>query len=101
MVGMGTGALEPGRERASMAGTVESMDCLVTVTGSSGGRRIEIAGASAVRFKRAMELKINAVLDELGAPDVAVSVQDNGALDLVLGARVEAALRRFVGGDLR
>ena len=49
----------------------------------------------------AMEKKIRQVLEALGASNVAVSVQDNGALDLVLGARVEAAYRRFAGGEAR
>ncbi len=92
-------AVEP--VRTAQAGTVESMDCLVTITGSASGRVIEITGSSASRFKGAMEAKVNAVLDELEAsasPAVKVSVQDNGALDVVLGARVEAAYRRFTGG---
>ena len=87
----------------AQAGTVESMDCLVTVTASDSGRVIEITGGSAARFKSAMEKRINEVLDSLcakGAPDVKVSVQDNGALDVVLGARVEAAYRRFMGGEI-
>jgi citrate lyase subunit gamma (acyl carrier protein) len=79
------------------------MDCLVTVSESPGGRVIELAGASAARFKDAMEAKINSVLSELEKSsgekisDVKISVQDNGALDLILGARVEAACRRFLG----
>jgi citrate lyase subunit gamma (acyl carrier protein) len=82
--------------QAAQAGTVESMDCLVTVADSGGGRRIEISGSGASRFRDAMENKITQVLDGLGAGgDVAVVVQDNGALDLVLGARVEAAYLRF------
>ena len=89
--------------RAAQAGTVESMDCIVTVTASDSGRVIEITGGSVARFKGAMERRINEVLDSLcvqGAPDVKVSVQDNGALDIVLGARVEAACRRFMGAEL-
>jgi citrate lyase subunit gamma (acyl carrier protein) len=74
------------------------MDCLVTITGSDDGRLIEISGASAARFREAMESRINEVLDRLSAPDVRVSVQDNGALDIVLGARVEAAVTRYLGG---
>jgi citrate lyase subunit gamma (acyl carrier protein) len=77
------------------------MDCLVTVTESEGGRRIEVSGSGASRFRGAIEAKVNQVLDELGrsgdpcASSVVVSVQDNGALDIVLGARVEAAYRRL------
>jgi citrate lyase subunit gamma (acyl carrier protein) len=71
------------------------MDCLVTVAGSDEGRIIEIAGGAAARFSAAMERRINETLDALGAGPVRVSVQDNGALDVVLGARVEAAYSRY------
>ena len=87
---------------AAQAGTVESMDCLVTIAASGGGRRIEISGSGAARFRSAMENKIIQVLDSLGGPgDLSVTVQDNGALDLVLGARVEAAYLRFREAMLR
>ncbi|MDR1944081.1 MAG: citrate lyase acyl carrier protein [Synergistaceae bacterium] len=90
--------------RTAQAGTIESMDCLVTIAVSAGGRIIEITGASAAMFGSAMTAKINQTLDELersvgvGKETVKVTVQDNGALDLVLGARVEAAYRRYFGG---
>jgi citrate lyase subunit gamma (acyl carrier protein) len=78
------------------------MDCLVTVAESGGGRQIEISGSGASRFRDAMEKKIIQVLDGLGAGgDIAVIVQDNGAIDLVLGARVEAAYLRFRKAAIR
>ena len=83
--------------KTSQAGTLESMDCLVTLTEAplGAGIKIEITGASAARFKSAMEKKITATLCELGTKDIEVRVQDNGALDIVLGARVEAAYKRL------
>ena len=46
--------------KTSQAGTLESMDCLVTLEEAPGaGVKIEITGASAARFKSAMEKKIN------------------------------------------
>ena len=47
--------------KTSQAGTLESMDCLVTLTEaeSGAGIKITITGASAARFKSAMEKKIN------------------------------------------
>ena len=91
--------------KTSQAGTLESMDCLVTLEEAPGaGVKIEITGASAARFKAsaarfksAMEKKITETLASLGATDLAVTVQDNGALDIVLGARVEAAYKRLRG----
>lgn len=83
--------------KTSQAGTLESMDCLVTLTEapSGAGIKIEITGASAARFKSAMEKKITDILCGLGTKDIEVRVQDNGALDIVLGARVEAAYKRL------
>ncbi len=82
----------------SQAGTLESMDCLVTLEEAPGaGLKIEISGASAARFRSAMEKKITETLSALGASDLNVTVQDNGALDIVLGARVEAAYKRLRG----
>lgn len=84
--------------KTGQAGTLESMDCLVTVTASDGGRVIEITGGAAQRFSAAIEKKIGETLDALDADGpVRVSVQDNGALDVVLGARVEAAYNRYRG----
>ncbi|OUO93180.1 citrate lyase acyl carrier protein [Cloacibacillus sp. An23] len=85
--------------KTSQAGTLESMDCLVTLeeAPSGAGVSIEITGASAARFKSAMEKKITETLAALEAKDLKVTVQDNGALDIVLGARVEAAYKRLKG----
>ena len=79
------------------AGTVESMDCMVTVkrTPAGSGITIRLSGSSTARFAGAMEKKIRSVLEENRIQDLDVSVQDNGALDIVLGARVEAALHRL------
>lgn len=76
------------------------MDCLVTVTNGAPGSgvNIEITGSSAARFKSAMEKKVREVAASLGMKDINISVQDNGAIDLVLGARVEAAVKKFMGG---
>ncbi len=88
---------ESEKTHVAQAGTLESMDCLVSITGA-GVRTIEISGSSAVRFKGAILKKIGDVLDALGAKPVRVAIQDNGAIDVVLGARVEAAYRRFERG---
>ncbi len=84
----------------AQAGTLESMDCLVTVSKAAQGSgvKINITGSSAARFKSAMEKKTAEVLASMNVEDIDVSVQDNGALDIVLGARVEAAVKRLAGG---
>jgi citrate lyase subunit gamma (acyl carrier protein) len=88
--------LEANAIKTAQAGTLESMDCLVVVADSGAGRVIELSGGAVVRFKASMEKKINDTLDALGAGKrIRISVQDNGALDVVLGARVEAAYKRY------
>jgi citrate lyase subunit gamma (acyl carrier protein) len=86
--------------KTAQAGTLESMDCVVSLTegGAGNGMTVTLAGASAARFGKAMETRVRETLKKLGAVDVTASVQDNGALDVVLEARVEAAWRRLTGG---
>ncbi len=89
---------------SAQAGTLESMDCLVTVTRAQpgAGRKVTVSGAAAKRFTSAIVKKVNETVNGLAVapqmPDAEIAVQDNGALDIVLGARVEAACERFVKG---
>jgi citrate lyase subunit gamma (acyl carrier protein) len=86
--------------KTAQAGTVESMDCLVTVSEAEPGTGIALtlAGSSVARFSRTMEKAVLETLENLKIRDLTVSVQDNGALDLVLKARVEAAVARMKEG---
>lgn len=83
------------------AGTLESMDCLVIVTETAPGAGISLTleGSSVPRFRTSMEKTVRAVLDSMGIKDMDVKVQDHGALDVVLEARVETAVRRYGGRD--
>jgi len=93
--------LESNDFKSAQAGTLESMDCIVTITRAKGEMSIEVSGSSAPRFKTAMENRIKEALRAMGCEEgVRVSVQDNGAVDLVLGARAEAAYARYLGGML-
>ena len=85
--------------KTASAGTVESMDCIVTASEADPGSGVvvQLAGASVARFGSAMRAAVLAVASRLGVSDVVISVQGNGALDLVLQARTEAALERLKG----
>ncbi|WP_029165491.1 citrate lyase acyl carrier protein [Aminiphilus circumscriptus] len=87
--------------KTASAGTVESMDCLVTVSeGAPGsGLSIQLSGAATARFAPTMRKAVQEVATAMGATDLSISIQDNGALDLILKARTEAALTRYRGGD--
>ena len=88
--------MEANAIKTAQAGTLESMDCLVVVADSGAGRVIEVSGGAVARFRASIEKKVNDTLDALGSREpLRISVQDNGALDLVLGTRVEAAYKRY------
>lgn len=83
----------------AQAGTLESMDCIVRVTEKEkdSGLSLSITGDGVLRFRTSMEERVKAVLSSLNVRDVDVQVVDHGALDIVLGARVETAIRRLRG----
>jgi len=89
--------------KTAQAGTLESMDCIVTVSESEKGRGISVSmeGASIARFGEAIIASTKDTLKKMGIRDIAVAIQDNGAGDLVLRARVEAAAARLAGGNAR
>ena len=87
--------------KTAQAGTLESMDCVVTITGPEKNRVIEITGSASARFGTVMKKVINETLDGLASEPVRVHVQDNGAMDVILGARVEAAYKRYAGEGSR
>lgn len=75
------------------AGTLESSDCLVTV-GPGSGITLEYSGGSAFLFRRRTEAIVREVLQNCGVTDAAVTIQDQGALEPTLRARIETALGR-------
>ena len=85
--------------KTASAGTLESMECLVTVTEAEPGSgvTIELEGSSFSCFRTAMERTVRAALENVGAKDVTVNVNDHGALDVVLEARTETAVKRLRG----
>ncbi|MDY4031512.1 MAG: citrate lyase acyl carrier protein [Pyramidobacter sp.] len=85
--------------KTASAGTLESMDCLVTVTEAAPGSGlvVELEGSGVSRFRSAMEKTVRDTLEALGANDLTVNVNDRGALDVVLEARVETAVKRLRG----
>lgn len=81
--------------KEAIAGTLESMDCMVTA--SEGTGKVELEGTSVARFRQAMEKTIGAVITSLNAGNVDIRVMDRGALDITLEARVRTAILRLRG----
>jgi citrate lyase subunit gamma (acyl carrier protein) len=78
------------------AGTLESSDCLVTVT-PSDGNTIEYEGAnSAIFSKRTGKIALE-MIEKYSIEGAAIRIQDQGALEVTLRARIETALERALG----
>ena len=84
------------RNEAS-AGAAESADVLVTVRPAE---TLELRIASTVRlqFGAAIEQTVHSVLRAADVQQGEIAVDDHGALDWILRARLEAALARAEGG---
>lgn len=80
-------------KRTASAGTDSASDAIITVTPAEG-RSITLTSTVEGLFGDAIRAAVEKTLDELGVTDCAVRIQDRGALDYVLRARTEAALRR-------
>ncbi|MGJ4852067.1 citrate lyase acyl carrier protein [Bacillota bacterium Meth-B3] len=80
--------------RAATAGSLESSDAMVTVEPREDGVAIEVASVVLCQFGDAIERAVRAVLNELHVERVQVRVNDRGAVECALKARVETALRR-------
>ena len=82
----------------AMAGTLESSDLLVKVSPHPEGR-LEVAITSEVmrQFGKQIRKVVEETLDRLEVRNAQVIVEDKGALDCTLRARVQAAALRASG----
>ncbi|SHO55187.1 citrate lyase acyl carrier protein [Vibrio quintilis] len=81
--------------RPAFAGTLESSDLQVRITPNPEGD-IEISLDSTVQkqFGAAIECVIREVLNNMNVSAATLEVEDKGALDCVIKARVQAAIMR-------
>lgn len=81
-----------------MAGSLESMDCLVSVSERplGSGLVFNIEGNGAELFRSSVTGTVNQALALFNVRDVEVCIRDQGALEPVLSARLETALIRYL-----
>ena len=85
-------------KQPAVAGTLESSDVLVTITPSPGqGVEIELESEVKAAFGAAIEAAVRRELELAEVTDVRILLQDRGALDCVISARVRCALYRAAG----
>jgi len=86
--------------KEAIAGTLESSDLLVKVAPSDKGtREIVIRSEVIKRFGKQIRNVVNDVLDKLSVSDGSIVIEDKGALDCVIRARVQAAVLRACGSE--
>ena len=82
-------------KKPAVAGTLESSDVQITLRPNPGqGIQIELQSDVKALFGQAIEETVRAVLAEFGVQDALVDVNEKGALDFVIRARMECAVCR-------
>lgn len=79
------------------AGTLESSDVYVEIEPSEAGVTVELESVVLEQFGDAIDTVVRQVLEECGVSKALVRVSDRGALECVIRARVETAIRRGEG----
>lgn len=77
----------------AVAGTLESSDALVRVSPAEE-LRIEVTSTVEAQFGAEIRRTVAEQLDRLGVTEGLISVQDKGALDFVIRARVQGSVLR-------
>ncbi len=78
-----------------VAGTLESSDVMITLEPKTdGGIDLELQSTVLNSYGRQIKETVLATLDRLGVKNCAVTVNDHGALDCTIKARVECAFYR-------
>ena len=82
-------------KKPALAGTLESSDCQIMLRPNPGmGIEIELESDVKNMFGDAIEATIREVLAEFDVKDAYVTVQDKGALDFAIRARMQCAVTR-------
>ena len=87
-------------QHSAVAGTLESNDILITISSTAssiGGSANSVSLSSIVinQFGPAIRAVIEQCLEAAGLCGVVMSVQDKGALECTIKARMETAIARF------
>ncbi|MGI8487249.1 citrate lyase acyl carrier protein [Pectobacterium polaris] len=85
--------------KESLAGTFESSDLLVKVAPADGKLTVVINSEVIKQFGHQIKQVVNDTLKELGVQEGTIIVDDKGALDCVIRARVQSAVLRAADGQ--
>ncbi|MBO1361675.1 citrate lyase acyl carrier protein [Acetobacter sacchari] len=84
--------------KKGMAGTLESSDVLVVISPNNDiGLKLVLQSKVEKQFGSAIRMCVKNTLAMCGVSDAVIEVRDQGALECVIKARVEAAAYRAAG----
>lgn len=84
-----------------IAGTLESGDAMIELSPGGKGIQIELESTVEGLFGKYIRTVITETCNEFGLEDVIVKVQDKGALDCTIRARMTAAIVRAGQGEIK
>lgn len=84
---------------SASAGTLESSDVYVEIAPAESGIQIDLNSVVQAQFGDDILAVVREVLNECGVDNARLTVQDRGALDCVIRARVETAVLRGKGEE--
>ena len=85
--------------RNASAGTLESSDVYVEIAPAESGIEIDLNSVVQAQFGDDILAVVREVLTDCGVENARVSIQDRGALECVIRARVETAVLRGKGEE--
>ena len=85
--------------RAAEAGTTKNDDIYVQISPCDSGIELELQSTVEELYGEQIRTTAMQYLQELGVSAVSVKLEDHGALDFVIRARLETAVRRAAGGE--
>ena len=86
-------------KKFASAGTVESSDAFIEVSPADEGVTVEVESIVKKQFGAAIEASAREVAASLGVTACEIRINDRGALDCVIRARVETAIKRAGGNE--
>lgn len=84
-------------KKKATAGSLESSDVQVLVEPNESGIELEIESVVFNQFGQEIEKVVRELLDDFNVSNIKIHINDKGAVDYVIKARLETALRRAEG----
>ncbi len=86
--------------KTGMSGSLESSDVMITVDSNTGkGRSVTLESTVKRQYGKQILKVVEETLDLLEVADVSIRLEDKGALDCTIRARLEAAVYRAAGSE--